>query len=184
MKAKCKVVTGIGFFILMACTETPDTRVRNEQQALSTTASDDEEKVDQPHNISGSYLYCQPLLDQAEGQLVHKAGCRITDADNGTKVPVDQLSQKTEWSFRTAPQSNITAEIDIRQPQDAYHAIYTFRLPAGQSPDLGDGSGAVVATVFGVAGRTEPLVFTASIDALVIEVIDSRMLDVFERLIR
>jgi hypothetical protein len=180
-----KVIIGLGLFTVMGCTETPDTRVRNENQALATTTpSDDEEKVDQPHNITGSYLYCQPLLDQNEGQMVHKAGCRITDAQNGSKVPVESLAQKTEWTFRPAPQSNITAEIAIGQPQDAYHAIYTFRLPAGQSPNLGDGSGAVVATVFGVTGRSEPVVFTASLDALVIEVIDARMLDVFERLIR
>jgi hypothetical protein len=168
---------------LLACKETPNTRVSNEKQALATAAEAEDERVDQPNNISGSYLYCQPLLDQAEGQLVHKAGCRITDAQTGSKVPVERLVQNTEWSFRAAAQSNISADIDVRPSTDLYHAIYTFRTPSGQNPILGDGSGAVVATLYGVPGNNDPVVFTASIDALVIEVIDSRMLDVFERMI-
>lgn len=185
MRIISKVIAGMGIINLLGCTESPNTRTRNESQALaSTNPSDDDEKVDQPHNISGSYLYCKPLLDQEAGQLLHKAGCSITDARNGSKVPLESLAQKTEWTFQAAPQSNITADIAIGQAQDPYHAIYTFRLPAGQSLQLGDGSGAVVAKVFGVAGRTEPLVFTASLEALVIEVIDSRMLDAFERMIR
>ena len=172
------------FLALLACKETPDTRVQNEKQALATAEDTSEEKVDVPQNISGSYLYCQPLLDQPEGQLIHKAGCRLTDAKSGTKVAVERLAKTTQWTFRAGAQSNLTADIDIRPPEDLYHAVYTFRTPAGQNPVLGDGSGAIVATLFGVPGTTEPLVFQSSIDALVIEVIDSRMLDVFERLIR
>lgn len=172
------------FLALLACKETPDTRVQNEKQALATTADDGDEKVDVPSNITGSYLYCQPLLEQPEGQLIHKAGCRLTDAKSGSKVPVERLAKTTQWTFRAGAQSNISADIDIRPPEDLYHAVYTFRTPAGQNPVLGDGSGAIVATLFGVQGSSEPLVFQSSIDALVIEVIDSRMLDVFERMIR
>jgi len=169
---------------LLACTEAPNTRTQNENQALVDANDGEDEKADQPHNISGSYLYCQPLLDQPNGQLVYKAGCRITDAQSGSKVAIDQLAQKTEWTFRKDAQSNITAEIDIRPSNDTYHAIYVFRTPAGQNPILGDKSGAVVATVFGVSGQSDPVEFTSSLDALVIDVIDSRMLDVFERMIR
>lgn len=172
------------FLALLGCKETPDTRVQNEKQALATTADENEEKVDVPTNISGSYLYCQPLLDQPDGQLIHKAGCRVTDTKSGSKVTLERFAKSTEWTFRAGAQSNITADIDIRPPEDLYHAVYTFRTPAGQNPVLGDGSGAIVATLFGVPGTTEPVVFQASIDALVIELIDSRMLDVFERLIR
>jgi hypothetical protein len=172
------------FLALLACKETPDTRVQNEKQALASSADNSDEKVDVPNNISGSYLYCQPLLDQPDGQLIHKAGCRLTDTKSGAKVPVERLAKSTQWTFRAGVQSNITADIDIRPPEDVYHAVYTFRTPAGQNPVLGDGSGAIVATLFGVSGATEPLVFQSSIDALVIEVIDSRMLDVFERMIR
>jgi hypothetical protein len=172
----------IGLVSLQACTETPNTRSQNDLQIANISGDDSDEKVDVPNNITGSYLYCQPLLDQVEGQMVHKAGCSILDAYTGAKIALESVSQSTEWAFRPAPQSNIVADIAVGRPSDAYHAIYTFRMTSGQLPQLGDGTAAVVATVYGLDGRSDPVVFTMSIDALIIELIDSRLFEVFEHL--
>ena len=83
-----------------------------------------------------------------------------------------------------AAQSNLEADIAVGLPGDDYHAIYTFRMTTGHQPQLGDGTAAVVATVYGYEGRTEPVVYMMSIEALVIEVIDSRLLEVFQQLIQ
>lgn len=168
---------------LHACKDAKDTRQLSDVKKDLPADNSADERVDIPSNIAGSYLYCEPLLGEATGELLHKAGCRVLDKNTGEKVDLQQVASKTEWTYAAAPQSNISASIAVAQPGDFYHAIYTFSIPAGQAPNLGDGTGAVVATLSGVQGNNT-VVLKASIAALILEVIDSRIEDVLNALSR
>jgi hypothetical protein len=139
----------------------------------------DKEEVTPPSNVTGSYLNCSAILTDENGEPTNRAGCRVVDAASGQVVDIYQVATTVEWNFVKGQNSNIEATIEPQPANSPWHAIYTFETPPGEKPVLGDNSSQITVTLSGIYGQSESITLERDIDRLILDYIDSRIIDVF-----
>lgn len=153
--------------------------VESSKKDESQDSVDANESLDPPKNITGSYLQCTAILDNVDGQVVNRAGCQVVDKERGEKVQIENISEEVVWGFERDSTSNIDTDIAVQEPGSEYHAVYTFKANDGQNLDLGNRASSITVTFVKVDGTDQNITLKSEIDRLILEYIDSRIIDVF-----
>lgn len=146
---------------------------------LEPSTSDSLEQINPPANITGSYLQCTAIVDTVDGQLINRAGCQVVDKERGAKVAINNMADRIEWGFLRDETSNIGTQIQVQPPEADYHAIYTFQANNGQALDLGSRASRITVALIGVNATDQELTLESHLDNLILEYIDSRILDMY-----
>lgn len=98
------------------------------QQQASADVDAEEETVDPPNNIAGSFLHCaveRESQDAANAQAEVLLGCRFDDA-NGKRVPVDQVGAQSLFTYRPAKIASLKVYPKALPNDNRYDAVYLF----------------------------------------------------------
>jgi len=111
------------------------TALRGQAQKANAVANDskdlndpDDEKVDPPNNISGTYLHCVTEKEPTESTPEALVGCRFDDA-NGNRVPAASLAADATFTYRASNNPNIQIYAKQLTGDARYDAAYLFFGP-------------------------------------------------------
>lgn len=92
----------------------------NKTEEAKKIKDTDDEKVDVPNNIAGSYLSCALRKDATATDLNSEYGCRLNDASTNTKLDLSAYTAQVRWL------SNAVDGIRIESypVNSVWHALY------------------------------------------------------------
>lgn len=91
----------------------------------STNVETEAEKIDPPSNVSGSYLHCAVEQEPTDAKAEALLGCRFDDL-TGKRVPVNQISSESLFSYRLANVANLKVYLKDLPNDNRYDAVFLF----------------------------------------------------------
>lgn len=115
------------------------TALRGQAQKTNTVANGtkdisdpDDEKVDPPNNISGTYLHCATEQEPTDSTPEALVGCRFDDAA-GNRVPAASLAADFTYTYKALNDPDIQVYAKRLDGDARYDAAYLFFGPTRES---------------------------------------------------
>jgi hypothetical protein len=119
----------------MSLASCEQTALRGQAQKSNSVASEtkdlaepDDEKVDPPNNISGTYLHCVTEKEPTDGTPEALIGCRFDDAA-GNRVPAANLADAVTYTYKALNNPDIQVYAKQLDNDARYDAAYLFFGP-------------------------------------------------------